>query len=192
MNGDPKKFAHTRKYEELPYREAAEMTYYGASVIHPKTIKPLANEGIPLYVKSFYTPEAEGTVIHDCSLEGIAPSISVKHNQCLVSFQVKDYTFINEKNLSKILHEISLIHMKINLMQTSATSLSVCSDFEENKVKSLMDELENDFSIRYNSGLDLITIKHYNSEFLDLHIRDKEVILEQMTRQNYQALIQPS
>ena len=191
MNGDPKKFPHTSKYRELPYREAAEMTYYGASVIHPKTIKPLANRNIPLYVKSFFAPEAEGTVIHDCSLEGIIPSISVKHNQCLVSFQVKDYTFINEQNLSKILHEISLIHMKINLMQTSATSFSVCSDFNKEKLDMLMEKLQNDFSIRYNTGLDLITIKHYTKDFLNLHIGDKEVILEQMTRQNYQALIQP-
>jgi aspartate kinase len=192
MNGDPKKFTDTRRYEELPYREAAEMTYYGASVIHPKTIKPLANRSIPLYVRSFFHPEEPGTVIHDCSLEGIMPSISVKHNQCLVSFQVKDYTFINEHNLSKILHEISLIHMKINLMQTSATSLSVCSDFNKEKLTVLMEKLQQDFSIRYNTGLDLVTIKHYTDDFLDLHLQDKHVLLEQMTRQNYQALIQPA
>jgi aspartate kinase len=191
LNGDPKKFQDTKKYLELPYREVAEMTYYGASVIHPKTIKPLANHNIPLHVRSFFDPEAPGTVIHDCSIEGIIPSISIKHNQCLLSFQVKDYTFIDEKTLSKIVHEISEIHLKINLMQTSATSLSVCTDYDRNKVEQVIERLKFSFSIRYNTGLDLITIKHYTEDFLNQHVRNDQIMLEQMSRHNYQALIMP-
>ncbi|MCA6078007.1 aspartate kinase [Fulvivirga sedimenti] len=191
MNGDPKKIEGTQRYKELPYREAAEMTYYGASVIHPKTIKPLANKGIPLMVKSFYEPDAPGTVIHECQAENLIPAVIIKENQCLISFHVRDFTFINERNLTKIFHEISEADLKINLMQNSAISFSICVDFHTGHLDEIMSRLQSDFSIRYNTGLELITIKNYTQEYIDRFRSGKHMLLEQISRNNYRAVIKP-
>ena len=189
MNGDPKRMEGTIKYDELPYQEAAEMTYYGASVIHPKTIKPLANQGIPLYVKSFFTPGAPGTVIHNCSPEGLPPAVIIKDKQCLVSFQVRDFTFINENHLSQIYHQLSEADMKVNLMQNSAISLSVIMDYDPAHLDEIMSRLRGLFRIRYNTGLELLTIKNYTQPFIDKFKKDRDVLLEQVSRNNYRAVM---
>ena len=189
MNADPKRVPNTVKFAELPYREAAEMTYYGASVIHPKTIKPLANKQIPLYVKSFFAPDNSGTVIHECTVPKPVPAVIIKENQCLVSFHVKDFTFINERNLSLIFHEISDANMKINLMQNSAISFSICVDYHPDHVQEIMNRLKPHFSIRYNTGLELITVKNYNREYLEKFRSMENILLEQVSRNNYRAVI---
>lgn len=190
LNADPKKIESAVLYKELSYQEAAEMTYYGASVIHPKTIKPLANQKIPLYVRSFQEPLAAGTVIHDCLVQHVEPCIIIKENQCLITFKVTDFTFISEYNLSKIFSALSKHHIKINMMQNSAISFSVCVNEEAYKLTPFMESLQADFDILYNNGLTLITIKNYQEIVIDQLKTDKQLFIEQRTRKNYQMVVQ--
>lgn len=190
LNADPKRFSTTELYSNLSYQEAAEMTYYGASVIHPKTIKPLANRDIPLFVKSFEDPLLQGTLIDKGGLHSLPPTFVVKDSQCLVSFGVKDLTFINEKNLSIIFHILDQLNIKINMMQNSAVSLTICFDFRESKVMELVRLLGNDFRILYNQDLQLITIKNYNQEAIDQVSGNKNILVEQRTRNTYQIVVQ--
>ncbi|MDX1629371.1 MAG: aspartate kinase, partial [Fulvivirga sp.] len=166
LNADPKLVPDAILFKELPYQEAAEMTYYGASVIHPKTIKPLANKKIPLWVKSFDHPDQPGTLIHDCKVERLPPCTIIKNDQALISFKVIDFTFVNESNLSLIFHELSEIDLKINIMQNSAISFSIVVDYQPIKIETVIDKLKDHFEIRYNTGLQLITIKNYTMEKL--------------------------
>lgn len=189
MSADPKRIANAVVFEELPYKETAEMTYYGASVIHPKTVKPLANKGIPLLVKSFKDPSLIGTRIHECHVDKLPPLIVHKENQCLISCKVTDYTFINEEQLGKIFDAISESGMKINLMQNSAISFSFCVDFRENKVIKLISNLSKNFEVYYNSGLTLITIKNYDSKTFNEYRNLKGVMLEQSSRTTLQVLV---
>ncbi|NDK57059.1 aspartate kinase [Pontibacter fetidus] len=186
LNADPKYFTDTVRYAEISYQETVEMAYYGASVIHPKTIKPLANRLIPLYVKSFLHPSGEGTKICDCRYQKLAPAYIIKENQCLISFSVKDFTFISEKNLGTIFNALSELRLKINLMQNSAISFSVCTDWNENRLQKLLQTLQDQFVIHYNTGLVLYTIKNYDSESLNKTIAGKEILLEQRTRTTFQ------
>lgn len=188
LNADPKRIANAVKYEELSYQEAAEMTYYGASVIHPQTIKPLANADIPLWVKSFENPGESGTCIHNCETKH-SPAIIFKDNQCLISFRVKDFTFINERNLGLIFQTLDHLHIKINMMQNSAISFSVCIDDEPVKVNKLLRSLQDEFDILYNERLQLITIKNYQEEALEGISQGRKVLLEQRSRQNFQIVI---
>lgn len=189
LNADPKYFADTVCYSEISYQETVEMAYYGASVIHPKTIKPLANKQIPLYVKSFLNPEGKGTKIHECRFEKIAPAYIVKENQCLVSFSVKDFTFVSEKNLGIIFKTLSELRIKINLMQNSAISFSICSDYHPERLQRLIETLQDQFVIHYNTALTLYTVKNYDTESLNRVMERKEVLLEQRTRNTCQFVI---
>jgi len=189
LNADPNLWEHTLKYDSISYGEAAEMTYYGAKVIHPKTIRPLAIKKIPLYVKSFKHPHSEGTQIHDIKHEKLAPSIIFKPNQCLISFQVRDFTFINEAKLSIIFHLIEKINIRVNMMQSSAISFSVCVDRPDKQMKSLLNSLNKDFEIHYNDHLELVTVKNYQPNLVSEIREGKNILLEQKTRKNYQMLI---
>ncbi|GGG28365.1 aspartate kinase [Pontibacter amylolyticus] len=188
LNADPKRFAHTVRYDMLDYQETVEMAYYGASVIHPKTIKPLANKSIPLYVKSFLDPTAGGTKICDCRFEKLSPAYIVKDNQCLVSFSAKDFTFISEKNLGTIFNALSELRLKINLMQNSAISFSICTDYNEERLQKLLETLKDQFTIHYNTRLQLFTIKNYDNESIQEITKDKELLLEQRTRTTFQVV----
>lgn len=188
LNADPKIDPKAKMYDELPYNEAAEMTFYGASVIHPKTIKPLANKNIPLKVKSFVYPEASGTIIHNCTVDNILPAFIIKSNQCLVSFKVIDYSFIDEENLSLIFKKLSEADLKINIMQNSAISFSISMDYHAEKLNSLLESLRDYFDILYNTGLELITIKNYTPSIIDKYRKNKKILLEQISRNNYRAL----
>lgn len=182
LNADPKYFADTVCYPEISYQETVEMAYYGASVIHPKTIKPLANKHIPLYVKSFLNPEGEGTKICDCRFEKYSPAYIIKENQCLVSFSVKDFTFVSEQNLGTIFKALSEVRIKINLMQNSAISFSICADYYPERLQRLIETLQDQFIIHYNTALTLYTVKNYDAASLNKVIGQKEVLLEQRTR----------
>ncbi|SIT92312.1 aspartate kinase [Pontibacter indicus] len=188
LNADPKRFAHTVRYAMLDYQETVEMAYYGASVIHPKTIKPLANKSIPLYVKSFLDPTAEGTKICDCRFEKLAPAYIIKDNQCLVSFSAKDFTFISEKNLGTIFNALSELRLKINLMQNSAISFSICTDYNEERLQLLLETLQDQFTIHYNTSLQLFTIKNYDNDSIQEITKNKEVLMEQRTRTTFQVV----
>ena len=189
LNADPKKIKKTIKYAELPYREAAEMTFYGASVIHPKTIKPLANKKIPLWVRPFDNIKASGTCIHDCVVKDLAPSIIFKPNQCLLSFRVKDFTFISERNLSLIFEVLDGLNIKINLMQNSAISFSICVDNQNYKISALIKRLTKHFNIYYNERLELITVKNYTNKQIKEVSTHKRILLEQRTRNNFQIVV---
>jgi aspartate kinase len=189
MSADPKKISSATIFEELPYKEAAEMTYYGASIIHPKTIKPLANQLIPLYVKSFTNPEQPGTLIHDCHVAQLPTLIVFKENQCLISCKVTDYSFINEDQLGFIFKTLADHNVKINVMQNSAISLSFCVDFRENKILKLIEQLSLSFEVYYNTGLRLITIKNYDQKVYQEYRNKQGVILEQSSRSTLQLLV---
>lgn len=189
MNADPRRFPDAVVFAELPFKEAAEMTYYGASVIHPKTIKPLANKSIPLLVKNFDDPSLPGTIIHECTVDNLPPLIVIKDNQCLVSCNVTDYTFISEEQLSIIFSILLELNVRINVMQNSAISFSFCIDFRENKVTKLIEKLQRTFEVYYNTGLTLITIKNYNQATSEKYRKMPGVLLEQSSRSTLQVLL---
>lgn len=192
LNADPKRFDNTIKFDELDYREAAELTYYGASVIHPKTIKPLANLNIPLYVKSFLKPEGAGTKIHHAKSLNTVACIVVKDNQILVSFRVTDFTFINESHLQQVFTVLEKLKLKVNLLQTSAISISIVIDEQMFKLEKLIKELESEFSIRYNEKLQLLTVKNQNEDLVKELMNNKEILLEQVTRTTFQIVYKPN
>jgi aspartate kinase len=189
MSADPRRIPTALVFDELPYKEAAEMTYFGASVIHPKTIKPLANRQIPLLVKSFIDPTVAGTKIHECRVEHLPPLIVHKENQCLISCKVTDYTFVDETQMTTILKALSDLNLKINVMQNSAISFSFCIDYRESKVLRLIDVLSKQFEVYYNANLTLITIKNYDAITSSSYRTMKGVILEQSSRSTLQVLV---
>ena len=190
LNADPKIFPDTVRYPEISYRETIEMAYYGASVIHPKTLKPLADRGIPLRVKSFLDPAAEGTLIHDCQHPPLAPAFIRKTDQCLLSFSSKDFSFISEENLAVIFGALAQAKLKINVMQNSAISFSVCTDFSERRVHQLLDLLREQFTLHYNTGLTLFTIKNYDLASVARLTEGRRLLLEQRTRGTFQFVCQ--
>lgn len=189
MSADPKRLPDASTFDELPFREAAEMTYYGATVIHPKTIKPLANLDIPLLVKNFENIDLPGTRIHECKVDKLPPLIVFKENQCLVSCHVTDYTFIDESQIGIIFSALASRGLKVNLIQNSAISFSFCLDFKEPKVLALINELSRSFEVYYNTGLTLITIKNYDSASFEKYRKQNGVILEQSSRSTLQVLL---
>lgn len=190
LNADPKFFPDTVKFDELTYAEAIEMTYYGASVIHPKTIKPLQNARIPLYVKSFTHPSEPGTVIKEDGHNRFSkPVIILKQNQVLLSLSSKDYSFISETHLSNIFSVFAQSQVKVNTMQTSALSFSVCIDLYEERFKKLLQKLQQDFRVKYNDSLTLITIRHYSPATLKELTEGKNILLEQVSRNTIQVVV---
>lgn len=183
LNADPKWFDETEKLDNISYHEAVELAYYGASVIHPKTIKPLHNKNIPLYVKSFISPQKEGTTINqNTSEDALIPSFIFKIDQVLISISAKDYSFVMEDNLSHIFGIFSNLGVRINLMQNSAISFSVCVDFDPQKTPLLIEKLKEDYKILYNKNLELITIRHYDQQTIDRVTIEKEILVEQKSR----------
>ncbi|MES2378813.1 MAG: aspartate kinase [Bacteroidota bacterium] len=190
LNADPKLFDDTVKFDELTYTEAIEMTYYGATVIHPKTIKPLQNAKIPLLVKPFNDPAAPGTVIKEIANNVFAkPVIIIKQNQVLLSISTKDYSFISEDHLSDILGRFAKSRVKVNVMQTSALSFSVCFDYKEEYFNGLLENLNSVYKAKYNSNLTLITVRHYTGNAVKELTAGKTILLEQVSRNTAQVVL---
>lgn len=190
MNADPRLFPNARKYDELPYSEALEMAYYGATVIHPKTIKPLQNANVPLYVKPFLSPEEEGTRIDSLAkLNTDIAAIIVKENQMLLSISTKDFSFIDEPILIYLLQCISKANIKLNMMQRSALSLSICFNQDESKFNRLFNILKEKFNCKYNQELSLLTVRHFKKENLDAICTGKTIIMEQFSRNTAQIIL---
>lgn len=190
LNADPKYFSEAQKLEQLSYHDAIELAYYGASVIHPKTIKPLENKGIPLWVKSFLQPQGKGTVVgRDLQTKPQVPSYIFKSNQVLISISAKDFSFIAEENLSRIFGIFAELGVKMNLMQNSAISFSVCADEDPVRTPLLIERLRSDFRIRYNSGLQLYTIRYYYPSTIDSVTHGREVLIEQRSRTTAQLVM---
>ncbi len=190
LNADPKWFDDTIKLDKISFKEAIELAYYGATVIHPKTIKPLQNKNIPLYVKSFVDPNAEGTVIQEsAAFDHLVPSFIFKMKQVLFSITPRDFSFIVEENLSRIFDSLSRVGAKINLMQNSALSFSFCLDQEKVNIDEIISLFKTEYEIRYNENLELVTIRHYNEETVNRVIENKEIVVEQKTRQTIRILM---
>ncbi|MFZ4400360.1 MAG: aspartate kinase [Bacteroidales bacterium] len=191
LNADPKFFDDTRKLDAISYREAIELAYYGATIIHPKTIKPLQNKNIPLYIKSFLQPEKEGTLISNQeNTDDLIPSFIFKQDQALISISPKDFSFIAEENLSDIFGIFSENKIKINLMQNSAISFSVCFDSNTTHFDTLIKTLQENYKARYNLQLDLITIRHYNQATIDKVVDNRKILLEQRSRTTAQLVVE--
>lgn len=190
LNADPKYFNNAELLPNISYREAVELSYYGASVIHPKTIKPLENKEIPLYVKSFIHPEQEGTHINtNTSEDSKIASYIFKEEQVLLSISAKDFSFIVEEHISDIFQRFARHRMKINTMQNSAISFSVSVDADKNKLEELIADLQTDYEVRYNEGLELLTIRHFNEKIALELATGKEILLQQKTRHTLRMLM---
>lgn len=188
LNADPKRWSQTEQFAQLSYREATEMTYYGASVIHPKTLKPLAQKHIPLVVRSFVDHDAPGTSIGPLHSEKPVPTFIFKENQLLFTAEVKDHSFMDEKKLAIILDALDKLNVKINLMQNSALTFSFCMDNKEHKLEPIIEALSEHFTVSYNRPLKLTTVKNHSEKVLAQLPKPDETILEQKTRGTYQIL----
>ena len=188
LNADPKQFSDTVKLDKIPYAEAIELAYYGASIIHPKTLKPLQNKNIPLFVKSFIHPNETGSIIHHFEKQKTIPCFIKKTNQILLSISPKDFSFIAEENLSTIFAIFAFFGFKINLMQNSALSFSVCMDYRSN-LDQLLEELQTEFFVKYNEEVELLTIRHYDRNSLTKLTENKKIILEQRNRTTLQVVL---
>ena len=192
LNADPKYFEKTEKLSTISYKEAIELSYYGASIIHPKTIKPLQNKQIPLFVKSFFHPDDDGTQIQEgVECDHLIPSFIFKIDQVLITIAPKDFSFIDEHNLSSIFGIFAKFRIKLHLMQSSAISFSACIDNKHDKLPRLLDELRENFEVKYNDGLELLTIRHYDEDTINRLIVDKEVLLIQKGRSTAQLVLKP-
>ena len=194
LNADPKRFPQTVKIPHISYPEAIELAFYGATVIHPKTMKPLQNKNIALHVRSFIHPENEPTVIDGRPDSGPSvPSYIVKDRQTLVSFSPRDYSFMNEHNLKTIFAACDSLRIHANMIQTSALMLSLCIDSDENRLSALIDCLREQFSIKYNEGLQLFTVRHrageQPSEIETEFMKGKKVIVKQGSRSTLQFVL---
>jgi aspartate kinase len=190
MNADPKEFPDAQFLSEITYHEAIEMTYYGASVIHPKTIKPIQNKNIPLEVRSFVNSRKRGSVISaNANTNFLPPIIIYKRAQVLLSFSAKDFSFIAEEHLSKVFATFAENRLRINLMQNAAISFSIAVDFKKEKIENIVEQLGSDFSITWNDNLSLLTIRHYNQGIIDKLTKDKDILVRQLSRTTMQVLM---
>jgi aspartate kinase len=189
-NADPKLFNDTVKVEAITYHEVIEMAYYGAQVIHPKTIKPLQNNNIPLYVKCFLDKDLKGTVIqNEVSSIFYPPLIILKKNQVLLQVTTRDFSFITEDNLSNLYSIFHKLKIKINLIQNAAISFVACIDNKEELIKQLISLLEKDFKVFSNDDVSLLTIRHYTAETLFNLTKGRHTLLEQKTRETVQVVL---
>lgn len=188
MNADPKTFSNVQLIQELNFNEVIEMAYYGAQVIHPKTIKPLQNKSIPLLVKCFLDPQLEGTIIHNKLVKNLPPIIVIKAHQVMMHLKTKDFSFIGEEPMSQLYEIFSLLKVKPNLIQTGAISLQLCLDDHEEKINQLANECSVLFDVQLEKQLNLLTIRHYNVEIMNELIANKDLLLEQKTKETLQCI----
>jgi aspartate kinase len=192
MNADPKKFQDAQYIEELNYDEVIEMAYYGAQVIHPKTIKPLQNKNIPMYVKCFDDVRLPGTVIHNKPVKNLPPIIVVKENQVLLHLHTKDFSFIGEQPMSDLYEMMAKIKVKPNLIQTHAVSLQLCMDDRSDKVEKLAIAASEVFDVQVEKGLSLLSILHYTNELVNEMTSNKKIELKQQSPETVQILMHAS
>ncbi len=188
MNADPKAFSDAQLIHELNFNEVIEMAYYGAQVIHPKTIKPLQNKSIPLLVKCFLDPQLKGTIIHNKQVKNLPPIIVVKANQVMMHLKTKDFSFIGEAPMSQLYEIFGLLKVKPNLIQTGAISLQLCLDDHEEKINQLANECSILFDVQLEKQLNLLTIRHYNFEIMNEMVSSKDLLLEQKTKETLQCV----
>ncbi len=183
MTGDPKEFADVQKLSNVSYLEAIELTYFGAKILHPNTIRPLHNSNIPLKVKSIYKPHEDGTlVVRNPDIVQNNTIVILKSNQVLVSIQPRNFSFIMEESVSFVFALLAKHKLRVNLLQHGAVSMSFCLDYHESGLNKLIGDLIPDYKVLYNQGLELLTIRRYNDITIDKHTKDRKVYVKQMSR----------
>jgi len=188
MNADPKTFKEAEILKELSFNEVIEMAFYGAQVIHPKTIKPLENKGIPLFVKCFLNSKLEGTVISKKGAKNLPPIYVIKQKQVLINLVSKDFSFVGEEPMIELYKIFKELKIKANLIQTGAVSLQLCMDDQEEKISSLALKASQTFEVSIEKGLELLSIRHYNDEIIGTLTKEKQIVLSQKTKQTIQML----
>ena len=189
LNADPRYFENAKLLNQISYREAIELAFYGASVIHPKTLQPLQRKEIPLYVKSFLNPLADGTIVSKGkALEPEIPCFIVKKNQILISLSSLDFSYIVEENISEIFSLLHLYKMKVDLIQNSAISFSVCLEDTFNNLEKLLQHLKAKFNVIFHKNVNLYTIRHFSEDIITTLEKDKTVLLKQLTQQTVQIV----
>ena len=189
MNADPKEFADAQIIRYLSYNEVIEMAYYGAQVIHPKTIKPLQNKQIPLYVKCFLNKDLPGTTIDNKVAHNLPPIIVVKQQQVLLQLSSKDFSFVGEAYVSKLYELFAALKIKPNLTQNGAISILCCLDDKPDKIEKLALSAAEYFDVLVEKNLTLLTIRYYSKEKFDELTKDKKILLTQQTTETIQALL---
>ena len=189
MNADPKQFPDALPIPELNYNEVIEMAYYGAQIIHPKTIKPLQNKGIPLYVKSFLDPTLPGTLIHDQPVHGLPPIIVLKEKQALLQMSSLDFSFIGEHHVGHLYHLFEKLHIKPNLTQNGAISFLCVLEDRPEKIEKLASAAAAFLDVQVLKGLSLLTIRHYNEAVIERYAKNKTILLRQQTTEVIQLLL---
>lgn len=190
LNADPRYFEDTILLQHISYQEAIELAYYGASVIHPKTLQPLQQKEIPLYVKSFLNPTLAGTeVSKGAALQPAVPCYIVKKNQLLISLSAKDFSFIMEENISDIFKLFHEYHIKVSVIQNSAISFSVCVEDKFHHFQELRERLSSQFRVSYNENVSLYTIRHFDSFETIPYLQDKTLLLKQVNRETMQLVV---
>ena len=189
LTGDPTLFDNVSLIERLNYTEAIEMTYYGAKVIHPKTIKPLQNKSIPLYVKSFINPTGIGTRIGEEDVLKYPPMVVIEDNQVMLHIRTRDFSFVAENHMVQIFGLIAKSRMKVNLMRNTAISFTICMSRHEQKLLDIMEGLNKDFNVIMDDHLQLITIRHYNDETVEAMKKGKVVLFEEKLEKMMQMVV---
>jgi aspartate kinase len=189
MNADPKHFPDAVFIRHLNYDEVVEMAYYGAQVIHPKTIKPLQNKNIPLYVKCFLDHDLPGTTINDQRIHDLPPIIVVKHNQALVHLHTRDYSFAGEKPVAKLYHMLAELRIQANLLQTGAVSIDICLDNKADRIEKLALSASELFDVQVEKNLSLLTVRHYREDLLPELFKGKRIRLKQQSPETVQLVM---
>ncbi|HMX41044.1 MAG TPA: aspartate kinase [Saprospiraceae bacterium] len=189
LNADPRLFENTIKLDRLSYKEAIEMTYYGASVIHPKTIKPLQNKNIPLYVKSFLDPDAAGTEISSDTEEMYPPIIVVEKNQALLHISTLDYSFVAEHHMARLFGKAADLRIFVNMMQNTAISFTICVPNVPERIERFVRDVSDEFKVKTEGGLELITVRHYTPETIESLKRNKMVLFEERIRNTMHMVV---
>ncbi|WP_372938356.1 aspartate kinase [Seonamhaeicola sp.] len=189
LNADPRYFENAQLLHKISYREAIELAFYGASVIHPKTLQPIQHKEIPLHVKSFLNPQDSGTTVtKGIAIEPKIPCFIVKKNQILISLSSLDFSYIVEENISEIFKLLHTYKMKVHVIQNSAISFSVCIDNIYNNLDALLQQLKAKFSVNCHENVSLYTIRHYNESALNKIEQGKTVLLKQLTQETVQIV----
>jgi aspartate kinase len=189
LNADPRLFKDATLLEKISYSEAIEMTYYGAQVIHPKTLRPLQRKNIPLYVKSFIHPENEGTIVFDKEPEFYPPVMVVKQNQELLNFYSKSFYFVDEARFSRLFDAFARHRIKVNMTQNTALAFSVCVNADRKKIETLTEELTQEYHIESVSDLKLLTVRHSNESMIERLVKGKKIYLEERIKGTVQMLL---
>ncbi len=190
LNADPKQFPGTVRIEAITYNEVIEMAFYGAQIIHPKTIKPLQNHNIPLYVKCFLDPSLPGTVVqNEVTDANYPPLIVLKKNQVLLQVTTRDFSFITESNLSNLYAIFRDLHIHVNLIQNAAISFVACLDNQPEKIRELTEALAKYYKVLQNDNVSLLTIRHYNAEIVANLTHGRQILLKQETRKTLQVIL---